>query len=251
MEENIRMQDTQEKEIKEQMYEYDTVQQKKSPKKGLITFGIILLCLILFITYIVYQHKKKYPGVRTDFASIEEFEECKGYVPKEIPEGASDVRFYLNRTLLKYESIYSFVISDEEEFDAFMESRIQTICAVPEGVTQIPYWDRYSDGVYTDEELEEMAYLEEHYSEMDYKEILSMADHRYGFFYGYGAKVSDYYNMEYSLAKFPMKDSFSYVIDENLDDYIILGYDEFDGSKDGTIVDPESHRVVVFKYVTW
>ncbi len=229
--------------------------ERKKSSKGFIIVGCILLSiiliLILFIYSIIKGYKEDYPGVRTDFASIEEFEECKGYVPKEIPEGASDVRFYLNRTPLEYESIYSYVISDEEEFDAFMESRIETMCAVPESSIKIPYWDRYSGGRYTDEELEEMAYLEEHYAEMDYKEILSMADHRFGFLYGYGAKVSDYYDMEYSIAKFPMKDSFSYVMDENLDDYIILGYDEFDGSKDGTIVDLENHRVVVFKYTTW
>lgn len=231
------------------------MEEKKKLSKEFIIFACILsailLFFIIFIVSIIIGYKEDYPGVRTDFASIEEFEECKGYVTKEIPEGASDVRFYLNRTPLEYESIYSFVISDEEEFDAYMESRIETMCSIPESSTKKPYWDRYSDGVYTDEELEEMAYLEEHYTEMSYKEILSMADHKYGFLYGYGARVSDYYDMAYSIAKFPMKDCFSYAIDENLDNYIILGYDEFDGSKDGTIVDLESHRVVVFKYTTW
>ena len=38
----------------------------------------------------------------------------------------------------------------------------------------------------------------------------------------------------------------------NLDErFELVWSDEFDGSKDGTIVDLESHRVVVFKYTTW
>ena len=101
------------------------MEEKKKLSKEFIIFACILsailLFFIIFIVSIIIGYKEDYPGVRTDFASIEEFEECKGYVTKEIPEGASDVRFYLNRTPLEYESIYSFVISDEEEFDAYME----------------------------------------------------------------------------------------------------------------------------------
>ena len=120
----------------------------------------------------------------------------KGYVTEELPEGATDVRYYINRSPFEHKSIYSFVLADEEDFDAFMEAH--KITQDTELLRDETYWEFYGhiistyNASYTKEELVEMAYVEEHFEEMDYKEMLSMCDHQFGFYNGYGAKVSDF-----------------------------------------------------------
>lgn len=182
--------------ITEELIKDKSTNKKKKPPKALIVLGCMFLGFVLLIVLIIYDYKKDYPGARTDFASIEEFGENWGYVPEELPEGASDVRYYINRNPLEYKSIYSFVLADEEDFDAS----------------------------YTDEELKEMAYVEEHFEEMD------------------------------SYFEIPMKECFDYVIDEDLGDYIILHYDPSSpaiAERTGCFVNMETRRVVVFRYSCW
>ncbi len=268
---NEELRELQEKEIEKQKQELRNIEKKKikkSNKRALIIFSCILLFFIIIIAYICIQYKIKYPGERTDFASMEEFVEYGGVIIRDAPEGASDFKYYYNKNIFQYESIYSFVISDEEEYDMYMESIKDGICNVPEGRTDEPFWREiehsinfFNEDLYTEEEWEEMTYLEEHYLEMDYKEIWSMSDHTYGFYDGYGASVSDYIGMEdprynniesyRSPYEFPMKDCFPYVIEGNLEDYRILLYDSFDGSHHGIIVDEETGRFVCFRYAVW
>lgn len=233
-------------------------------KKRLIKFSIVLLCLIIFIGYCVYSYKKEYPGEKTEFASLEEFQEYKGTVSLEIPESATDMRYYANRNIFEIESIYSFVVSDEEEFDALMEELSHRFPTDKESYSAKPYWEKIGGQVgykveYTDEELEEMAYVADHWEEMSYKEILSMSDHTYGFIYGYGAKVGDYIDIrdtrypdsDRTLYTFPMQSNFSHVLEGDLRDCTIITYDSFDGSHDGIIVDEENRRIIEFVYSVW
>ena len=233
-------------------------------RKGLIAFAIVLLCTISFITYAYIQYKKEYPGEKTDFASIEEFQQYKGAVSLEIPESATDMRYYANRSIFQFESIYSFVVSDEEEFDALMEELSHRFPTDKESYSAKPHWEKIGDQVgykveYTDEELEEMAYVADHWEEMSYKEILSMSDHTYGFIFGYGAKVGDYIDIrdtrythsDSTPYTFPMQDCFSYVMDGDLANCTIITYDSFDGSHDGIIVDVENRRIIEFVYSVW
>jgi len=262
MEENMELRKETESITEEQIKDKST-NKKKKPPKALIILGCMFLGFVLFIVFVICMYKKEYPGARTDFASIEEFGENWGYVPEELPEGASDVRYYINRNPLEYKSIYSFVLADEEDFDAFMESK--KIEQAPQGYKEEPYWEDFGraimfDASYTDEELKEMAYVEEHFEEMDYKEMLSMCDHQFGFYWGYGAKVSDYIDLrepgdEYdSYFKIPMKDCFQYVMDEELADYTIIYYDPSTpgiSERIGYFVNLETRRVVVFRYSCW
>lgn len=233
-------------------------------RKGLITFAIVLLCIISFITYAYIQYKKEYPGEKTDFASVEEFQEYKGAVSLEIPESATDMRYYAYRSIFEFKSIYSFVVSDEEEFDALMEELSHRFPKDKESYSAKPHWEKIGGQVgykveYTDEELEEMAYVAEHCEEMSYKELLSMSDHTYGFIFGYGAKVGDYIDIrdtrythsDRTPYTFPMQDCFSYVMDEDLANCTIITYDSFDGSHDGIIVDVENRRIIEFVYSVW
>ena len=264
MEENKELRKETESITEELIKDKSTNKKKKSPK-ALIVLGCIFLGFVLFIVFVICMYKKEYPGARTDFASIEEFGEAWGYVTEELPEGATDVRYYINRSPFEHKSIYSFVLADEEDFDAFMESKkIEQVLQRYEGEKK-PYWEDFGrsimfDASYTDEELKEMAYVEEHFQEMDYKEMLSMCDHQFGFYWGYGAKVSDYidlrepgYEMD-SYYKIPMKECFDYVIDEDLGDYIILRYDPSTpaiSERTGCFVNMETRRVVVFRYSCW
>ena len=220
-------------------------------KKSRVIFCCVVFCFGLFVSYSYYQYKKTHPSDKIDFTSIEEFKEYGGEVLVDVPEGASDVKYYLDKSLLMYSSIYSFVINDETAYDTFMEKMKEKICSVPEGYHVKPSWECYLES-FTEEEQEEMGYLKEHYSEMDYKEILSMSRHRYGFMNGYGAMVSDYINMDYSLAEFPMRDCFSYVTEGNLEEYTILKYYPKNSgtSTYGIIVNEGNRQFIVFKFAT-
>ncbi|MBQ7765409.1 MAG: hypothetical protein IJ397_01035 [Lachnospiraceae bacterium] len=221
----------------------------KRLKKFLIKFGIILLCLTAFIIYTTIKYKQKYPGERTEFASIEEFEAYGGHVLDDIPESASDFKYYYNEDLISRLSICSFVIEDEAEYEAFVEAYSAKFFGEKKEHPVTPLWEYYGDS-YTEEELEEMAYLEEHYYELDYKEILSMSRHKFGFFNGYGAKVGDYTNMSYSLAEFPINDRFKYVEEGSIEDYTILYYyPQCSGSRtDGVIVDEENRKFIIYNF---
>ncbi|MBQ3516690.1 MAG: hypothetical protein IJA29_05635 [Lachnospiraceae bacterium] len=258
MEVKVKVQESNKSESAEQ------AKKKQKKKKIIIGFSIlasIVLFVVLPIIFIYSAYRKEYPRNKTKFASIEEFEECFGYVPEELPAGASDVRYYISSTPFTYKSIYSFVLADEEDFDAYMEAH--KITQDTELLRDETYWEFYGQIIstynasYTKEELVEMAYVEEHFEEMDYKEMLSMCDHQFGFYNGYGAKVSDFIGLnepEYENSwtlEIPMQDSFDYVMDEELEDYITLYYDPVIyaiSPGEGCFVNMETRRVVVFLY---
>lgn len=237
-------------------------------KKILIILGIIFLCIALFIAFLIFQFKNHFPGERTDFASFEEYVEYGGgsswVIDEQIPEGASDLRYYCDISLDRF-STYSFVLSDEEKYDTLMETIKEEVCN-HNPQTHEPYWYEIGDATktrveYTDKELEEMAYVEEHYEEMNYEEVLSMSDHKYGFYFGYGAKADDFMDIEENPPstiegyehrfELPRQDCFSYVIEGNLEDYTVLFFDEWDGSSYGVLVDEETRRFVVFNLSVW
>jgi len=82
---------------------------KKILLSSLIIFGIIFLCIVLLIIFLIFQFKKHFPGERTDFASFEEYVEYGGgsswVIDEEVPEGASDLRYYCDISLAHF-SIY-------------------------------------------------------------------------------------------------------------------------------------------------
>ncbi len=217
---------------------------------ALIVVGVILLIFVVFITIGVCKFIKKHPGETTEFASLEEFEAYGGHVLNDMPEGASDFKYYYNKDLVSCLSIYSFVIEDEAEYEAFVEAYSAKFFGEKSEHPVTPHWEYFGNS-YTEEELEEMAYLEEHYYELDYKEILSMSRHEFGFFNGYGAKVRDYTNMSYSLANFPINnDGFKYVEEGSLEDYTILYYypQNSGSSTSGVIVDEENRKFIVYRF---
>lgn len=242
---------------------------KKILLSSLIIFGIIFLCIVLLIIFLIFQFKKHFPGERTDFASFEEYVEYGGgsswVIDEEVPEGASDLRYYCDNMYLVLFSTYSFVLSDEEKYDTLMETiKEEVLNHNPK--THEPYWYEIGDATktkveYTGKELEEMAYVEEHYEEMNYEEVISMSDHKYGFYYGYGAKADDFMDIEENPPstiegyehrfELPRQDCFSYVIEGNLEDYTVLFFDEWDGSSYGVLVDEETRRFVVFNLSVW
>lgn len=95
---------------------------KKRKKRGsclltfLIVFGIIFLFFVIFIIIPLSPH------IETEFASIEEFDEYGGVVLMDIPENATDIKYYCNDMFFEVESAYSFIIEDEKDFNAFMEA---------------------------------------------------------------------------------------------------------------------------------
>ena len=93
---------------------------KKKKKRG--SCGMIfLIVFVCFVVFVVVNCIRNY-GVRTDFDSIDEFDEYGGAVLIDIPEGASDIKYYCNRIfIVGLESAYSFVIDDETEYKSFMD----------------------------------------------------------------------------------------------------------------------------------
>ena len=195
-------------------------------------------------------------GKKTNFTSVQDYVDAGGFIYTDVPQSATDIHYYLEDSMLVHTSAISYVVSDEEEYDTFMESIKDDVLSVPEGSTYIPSpeWDNYAgeNTTYTEEELEEMAYVEEHYSEMTYEEILSMTDHKFGFYASYGAKVKDYTNMKYTLAEFPSSDIFKSVEEGSIENYTILYYyPTLTGSKTcGFIVDEENRKFIAFYRAT-
>lgn len=185
---------------------------------------------------------------RTEFASFQEFCEAGGVAGygNNLLKGVEDVRYYFSKTALYKKSIYSFVIENETEYDLFMEELKNSSCK--EYAASNPYWNWDDDYVYTEGELAEMTYLEENYGDMDYKEILSMARHNKGFANGYGALVTDFSDLEYSLNNFPTGMPFSEVISDQIEDYTVLYYmPQGSGSKsEGILVNEQTHCFVIY-----
>jgi len=218
------------------------IKRRKRLEKYLFIFlGLVLICFLA---------KRYLPIGRTDFKSIEQFEKLGGYVWREgLPEGTQDVRYYLTDTMFFTQSIYSFTIEDEEQYDAFMEVVREHSCY--ESAVEYPGW-AHSCNVsleYSKEEQEAMRYLQENHKNMDYKEVLRLASaHKRGFASSYGADVEDYVGEENGLDDFPLGLSFQEVIPDNIYDYTILDFSPMGtGSvEDGILVNQDTHRFVIY-----
>ena len=228
----------------------------KKAVKTLIIAGIVLFCFIIFV---VVLYKIKFPIKKGNFDSVEEFIEYGGVSRIDVPEGASDLRyFHAIDPFFEHRHIFSFVVNDEDEYDLLMENIKDEVFHYPaiykseEGWKGgRPGWEPcFDDNVYTEKELEEMKYLEDNYVDMDYKEILSLSRHKFGFLYGYGAKVSDYIDITTYHTAFPIRDWYDYVVDESLEDYTILEYYYRDGSYWAILVDEENRKFVEISYST-
>ncbi len=80
---------------------------------------IVFLCLIILW---VVLYKIGYSGKKTKFDSVEAFVEYGGIILVDIPEGAENIKYYCNVNFGDLQSAYSFVINDEEIYNAFMEA---------------------------------------------------------------------------------------------------------------------------------
>ena len=223
---------------------------KKSWAKQIKKLSIILLGCISLIALTAC-------GKKTNFTSVQDYVDAGGFIYTDVPQSATDIQYYLEESMLVHTSAISYIVSDEEEYDTFMEFIKDDVLGVYEDspYTPSPQWESYctsENTTYTEEELEEMAYVEEHYSEMNYEEILSMTDHKFGFYASYGAKVKDYTNMNYTLAEFPSLDIFKNVEEGSIENYTILYYyPTLTGSRTcGLIVDEENRKFIAFYRAT-
>jgi len=208
----------------------------------------ILIAVILLCLGVVYWAIRELPIARTDFDSFEEFRAvgARGYL--NLPEGAEDVKYYLHHPVLYMHCIYSFSINDEEEYDAYMEELKDYSCIELGGSG--PEWAWNNGYSYTEDELEEMRYLEKNYESMDYKEILSMSGHYQGFNNGYGASVKDYIDLERASDSFPDGLPFSKVIADPIQDYTVLYFRPIGIGTvgNGIVVNEKTHRFVMYYY---
>ena len=237
------------------------MENKSKLKKSAIVFGIILALFLVFALAMFIIIKIIFPYVRkTEFNSVDEFVSEGGYVCYDVPECAENLRYYYRETpFYGFRSIISFEINDSEEYDIFMEdlkdyvfyNNPNNYYSDGTPIKFNPGWWGYDTDplLYTEEELEEMAYLEENYTDMNYKEMLSLSDHKYGFLHGYGAKLRDYRTSPYNNA-FPVFDWYDYVVDGSLDDYTVINYDFVNGKGNVVLVDEENRQFVIIRLVS-
>lgn len=233
---------------------------KKSLKKTAIILGIIIALFLALVLALVIIYKIIFTGSKTEFNSVGEFVSEGGYVYYDVPECAENLRYYYRETpFYGFRSIISFEINDPEEYDIFMEdlkdyvfyNNPNNYYSDGTPIKFNPGWWGYDTDplLYTEEELEEMAYLEQNYTDMNYKEMLSLSDHKYGFLHGYGAKLRDYRTSPYNNA-FPVFDWYDYVVDGSLDDYTVINYDFVNGKGSVVLVDEENRQFVIIRFVS-
>ncbi len=104
----------------EQTAEEGNVKKKKKRGSCLLTFLIVLGSL--FLVFAICIIVPLLPHIETDFATTEEFIEYGGYICVDIPESADDIKYYCNDMYFTIESACSYVISNEKEFEAFLEA---------------------------------------------------------------------------------------------------------------------------------
>lgn len=233
---------------------------KKSLKKTAIILGIIIALFLALVLALVIIYKIIFPSSKTEFNSVDEFVSAGGYVYYDVPECAENLRYYYRETpFYGFRSIISFEINDSEEYDIFMEDLKDYVFFnnpsnyYPDGTPLkfYPEWEGFDTDplLYTEEELEEMAYLEQNYTNMNYKEMLSLSDHKYGFLHGYGAKLRDYRMSPYNDA-FPVFDWYDYAVDGSLDDYTVINYNFVNGTGSVVLVDEENRQFVIIRLVS-
>ena len=215
---------------------------KKQWKKYIVfaIIGVLLCCYV----------KHSMPNGRTNFESIEQFNELGGRGwPYGLPDGAEDVKYYLTDNILYAHSIYAFTITDETQYDVFMENIRQESCY--EAAVNYPGWEQNGNvkNTYSEEEQKEMEYLQANHMNMDYKEVLRRAsEYKYGFASAYGADVEDYIGEDLGNYDFPIGLPFEEVISDSIYDYTILRFSPMGtGSQEwGILVNEQTQRFVIY-----
>ncbi len=126
--------------IQEEMMDKTNIEQtveerngKKKKKRGSCLLTFLIMIASLFLIFAILIIIPLLPHIETEFASTEEFIEYGGYICVDIPESASDIKYYCNDMYFTIESACSYVISDKKEFDAFLETNefeIKSDCTV-------------------------------------------------------------------------------------------------------------------------
>jgi len=101
---------------------------KKLSPMVFIIIGIILLLIGAFVFIII-----KNPSTRTDFESFEEYKNSGAMTIIDIPHNATDIRYYNRDITIGKQSIYSFVISDDEDYNAFLKTIKEELHAESDG----------------------------------------------------------------------------------------------------------------------
>ena len=163
----------------ETMAEECHTEKKKKRGSCLLTFLIVLG--IIFLFFVIFIIIPLSPHIETEFVSIEEFDEYGGDVLIDIPENATDIKYYCNDMFFTVESAYSFVIEDKEEFYAYIEEneyKIRSERTVSENMENKP---EYADDVFkirdwydyvVDDDIKEYNVLYFHSFDGTYEAIL-------------------------------------------------------------------------------
>lgn len=177
--EETKMEQVTEQNSAEQALEQNNGKKKKKRGSCLLTFLIVLGSL--FLIFAIFMFSLFLPHIETEFASVEEFDEYGGVVLMDIPENATDIKYYCNDMFFEVESAYSFVIEDEEEFYAYIEEneyKIRNERTVSEYMENKP---EYADDVFkirdwydyvVDDDIKEYNILYFHSFDGTYEAIL-------------------------------------------------------------------------------
>ncbi len=203
--------------------------------------------LLIFIIVAAIVLPTQYPMNQSHFTSFSEYLTEGGEAYVSLPEGATNVRYYLHNPIISKQSVYSFTLTDPLKYDEFMLSLKSKICT-PDAAAS-PAWDRYLDSDYSTEEILQMDEVEKNYQNMPYQELLEKTKHNKGFANGYGAAVTDYCDLLHSIDNFPEDFPFSKVIDDPITDYRILYYKPQGGSRysEGVLVNEATKTFVVYR----
>lgn len=204
----------------------------------IVVFFVLDCAVIVFIL-------KNVPRGKTEYQSFQEFRDAGAAGYMYMPETATEQEYYLSYTGTQLHSIYSYRLEDKKAFDSYMQ-HLKNYSCTKEAVAN-PAWDWYGNYEPTDEELEQMDYLQLNYESMNYKDVLDIARIDKGFANAYGASVSEFAQIE-SRDRFPLHMSFEDVIPDEIQTYTILYYAPIgDGTKaEGILVNEATRRFVIF-----
>lgn len=222
---------------------------KESIISKIIRIILIVFIIIFFVAdcFLISLFFKTVPVDKMDFNSFEEFQEAGAAGYMNMPEGATEQHYYLSYEGINIQSMYSYKIEDKKVYDRHME-HIKNYSCTDSAATH-PAWDWYSIYEGTAQEKEQMDYLIANYKDMSYKDVLSSARIGKGFANGYGASVSEFLNLEYSLGEFPRHLPFEKLVDDEINTYTILYYRPKDtGSVSEGILVNEATRTFVIYY---
>lgn len=183
--------------------------------KKIFTALLIVVLVIALVIGGIFLFGRYALGIRErNYDTYEDFkEEAMIKIFVDIPQNASDCKFYSNNIYIGKTSIYAFTL-DENDYEEFL------------------------DGIIEEYQLEEEE-TEENVGTKSYRQW-------------YLTKVKDANDPNYTLDNFPTYLKFEKVIDDDINDYDIILYSpQGPGSSScGLVVNPESRRVVVYGNAT-